>query len=445
MTITVIGTGYVGLVTGVCLADAGFTVACVDTDKEKIRLLKSREVPFYEPGLKELLKKNKEQLTFVSSLSAVNGQESSVIIICVGTPPLEDGSPDMTAYWKVIGEIQNNFVPSPSIKRGPGGVLVVNKSTVPVGTARKAQEKLGNGYSIVSMPEFLREGKAVSDFKNPDRVIIGSESGKSSDVLDKVCSIWSCPVVLMQWESSELTKYTANAFLATKISFINEIARVCEEVGADVDDIATGIGLDSRIGKEFLRAGIGYGGSCFPKDVRALSSLAGKHDYTFQLLKATIEVNNTQREFVLNKILNCVETGLTPSLQKSTISVLGLAFKGNTDDVRESPALWLVQKLLEKGAIVKGYDPQAINNTLETLQCNVSDKTYQRYVSTVSPEECVQDVDCVVLATEWEEFKDLDWKKLALRTNMPVLIDAKNLLNKNEIEKNGWRYYGVGR
>ncbi|MBT3412479.1 MAG: UDP-glucose/GDP-mannose dehydrogenase family protein [Candidatus Jacksonbacteria bacterium] len=420
MNIAIIGTGYVGLVTGVCFADAGFDITCVDVNTEKIESLKRGEVPFYEPGLKELVQKNKEKLIFTSLL-----ERADVYIVCVGTPPLEDGAPDMKAYWHVIDQIKQTTKSSPSIKRGPGGVFVINKSTVPVGTARKAKEKLGNGFEVVSLPEFLREGKAVSDFKNPDRIVLGTEDGKNNQVLEELLNIWDCPKVPMQWESSELTKYAANAFLATKISFINEVARVCEEISADVDDIATGIGLDPRIGKEFLKAGIGYGGSCFPKDVRALSSLAGENDYTFQLLRATIEVNNTQREFVLKKIIEACKVGV----KGEKIAILGIAFKGDTDDTRESPAIYLIEKLKAQGAVVKAYDPE-VRNLPE---------------ATDTVEECIEDSECVVIATEWEEFKEYDWAKLKSIVSTPVIVDAKNLLDKEGMKSIGWNYIGIGR
>ncbi len=502
MTITIIGTGYVGLVTAVCLADAGFDVVCVDKNIHKIELLNKGETPFYEPGLKELMIKNKKNMTFTTDWSNVNCQMSIVTFICVGTPPKEDGSADMTAYWSVIDEIVETLPARPPLEGGVSGeVYIINKSTVPVGTARKAQEKLGKGCIVISMPEFLREGKAIHDFKNPDRIVVGcdeqrsivvrhsresgnpgeqsftdsrSESGMTENVFDEILKIFSCPILSMSWESAELTKYAANAFLATKISFINEIARLCEKVGATIDDVADAVGKDPRIGAAFLKAGFGYGGSCFPKDVRALSALAGSHNYEFELLKATIEVNQSQREFVLQKIAEMCPGRVSESAQKEmppfkggraggvstepTIAILGLAFKGDTDDIRESPALWLIQELVKSGVRVQCYDPQAMDTVRRSsppLQEPVPSLPREG-VSPVggrgglfllcnSPESCLQSADMVVIATEWEEFKYLDWKALKERVKKPVIIDAKNLLDKDEIEAAGWRYEGVGR
>ena len=500
MKITVIGAGYVGLVTAVCLADAGFDVVCVDKDTNKIELLNKGETPFYEPGLKKLMTKNKKNITFTTDWSNVNCQMSIVKFICVGTPPQEDGSPDMTAYWSVIDEIVET--PPWGVS---GEVYIINKSTVPVGTARKAQEKLGNAFTVVSMPEFLREGKAIHDFKNPDRVVVGvcrdvplARLGQQSEgdvapqrlysrsaplleeglgeVLVTLLKIFFCPILTMSWESAELTKYAANAFLATKISFINEIARLCEKVGANVDDIAQGIGHDPRIGQAFLKAGFGYGGSCFPKDVRALSALAGVNNYEFELLKATIEVNQSQREFVLQKIVAPRQGHV------SIVAILGLAFKGDTDDIRESPALWLIQELVKKGIHVQCYDPRAMDNArrppsplqdpvLNTFTAFSVNSVKEEGRGTVrrspsplqgegrgevleqnrmitfanSPESCLNNADMVVIATEWEEFKHLDWNALKKLVKNPVIVDAKNLLDKDELETIGWRYEGVGR
>ena len=489
MKITVIGAGYVGLVTAVCLADAGFDVVCVDKDTNKIELLNKGETPFYEPGLKKLMTKNKKNITFTTDWSNVNCQMSIVKFICVGTPPQEDGSPDMTAYWSVIDEIVET--PPWGVS---GEVYIINKSTVPVGTARKAQEKLGNAFTVVSMPEFLREGKAIHDFKNPDRVVVGvcrdvplARLGQQSEgdvapqrlysrsaplleeglgeVLVTLLKIFFCPILTMSWESAELTKYAANAFLATKISFINEIARLCEKVGANVDDIAQGIGHDPRIGTAFLKAGIGYGGSCFPKDVRALSALACANDYEFELLKATIEVNQSQKEFVLTKMVETLRWSVSYEMSQSdvstTVAILGLAFKGDTDDIRESPAMWLIQELVKKGVHIQCYDPQAMDNArvfVETHRWCVSDHhilgdapTERLYTGrplvfmSDSPEQCLKNADMVVIATEWEEFKNLDWKALKELVKTPVIVDAKNLLDKDELETIGWRYKGVGR
>src|SRR3989344_5587365 len=423
-----------------------------------------------------------------------------VKFICVGTPPKEDGSPDMTAYWSVIDEMRMTATaPSPlqelvlslSKEEGRGEVYIINKSTVPVGTARKAQEKLGNAFAVISMPEFLREGKAIHDFKNPDRVVVGCrdvvaqrltgdapsarlytdrtpllhKEGVGGGILSDVLKIFSCPILSMSWESAELTKYAANAFLATKISFINEIARLCEKVGANVDDIAQGIGHDPRIGTAFLKAGIGYGGSCFPKDVRALSALACANDYEFELLKATIEVNQSQKEFVLKKMVETLRWSVSHEMSQSdvstTVAILGLAFKGDTDDIRESPAMWLIQELVKKGVHIQCYDPQAMDNArvfVETHRWCVSDHhtlgdapTERLYTGrplvfmSDSPEQCLKNADMVVIATEWEEFKNLDWKALKELVKTPVIVDAKNLLDKDELETIGWRYKGVGR
>ena len=460
MKITIIGTGYVGLVTGICLADAGFAVVCMDKEASKIAKLQKAETPFFEPRIGEMIVKNKKNITFTTQIPS----ESSIIFICVGTPPQPDGKPNMTAYWQVVdglsSHIANVTVPMshntpplshysqengstfPGSEEKQKRMLVINKSTVPVGTARQAQKKLGDSVQVISMPEFLREGKAVYDFQHPNRIVLGSQDGNIPQPMHTILSNFSSKIIGMSWESAELTKYAANAFLATKISFINELAQLSEKIGAHIDDIAKGIGMDPRIGESFLQAGIGYGGSCFPKDVHALASLAGEHNYPFQLLKATIEVNNNQRRFVLEKIIaSLYENRTEPHLYTDKkIAILGTAFKNDTDDIRESAAIFLIEELLKKGCKVSCFDPQAIENTKSYF---ANSSITPQFCDTI--EACIEHAHCLVIATEWEEFKTLDWTHLKSRAHNPMIVDAKNLLNHQEMINIGWQYIGIGR
>jgi len=429
--IIVIGAGYVGLTTAACLAELGNKIFCVDIDKNKIEKLKNKEIPFFEPQLEGLVKKNleKERLFFSDSLKDVF-REGEIIFICVGTPSKENGSVDLKAINEVISEIKKLAFKFLS----PKNLLIVIKSTVPVGTCQKINQKLkfkNKKLEIVSNPEFLREGRAVNDFMNPDRIVIGVENKKAKEVMLHLYKQFKCPKVVTNLPSAEMIKYASNAFLATKISFINEIANVCENVGADVLEVARGMGLDRRIGEGFLRAGLGYGGSCFPKDVRALHYIALNNNYDFKLLKAVIEVNQKQREFIIKKLKK-----ILGKLKNKTITILGLAFKPQTDDIRESAALEIIELLKKEKVKIKAYDPVVI----EKIKCIVSGL------------ECFSDVykaiegaDALIIATEWPEFKDLEWQKIKRIIKKPNIVDGRNLLDPEKMRRLGFRYEGVGR
>ncbi len=426
MNIVCIGAGYVGLVSGTCLAELGHNVTCVDNDEEKIKLLNSGQVPFFEPGLSDLITKNQQSgsLKFASSLSDII-KNADIVFICVGTPPRENGQADLGFVFQVaedIGKILDKHI------------VVVTKSTVPVGTNQKIKKIIKKNYQgnfdVASCPEFLREGSAINDFMNPDRIVIGTEAAGAKRLLLQLYEKIDCPKVLCNLETAEMIKYAANAFLATKISFINEIANVCENVGADVEQVAEGMGLDKRIGKAFLRAGIGYGGSCFPKDVRALHHIAGQNGYPFQLLRAVIEVNNQQRWLFYKKIkeaLGCLEN--------KTIAVWGLSFKPDTDDVRESISIDLIEKLVEDGAIVKAYDPQAMKNTQKIF----GDKIQYCF----SAEYAIENADCLLIVTEWDEFMNFDFSAV-FKMKQKIILDGRNLFRKEELAIKGFKYIAIG-
>ncbi len=428
MKITIIGTGYVGLVTGVGLAELGHQVFCVDTDPDKIKTLGRGEETFYEPSLGQLLRKNLKsgRLQFTTNLAVVINQ-SQFIFICVGTPSLANGSADLS-YLKSAAA---------SIKRlAKGGKVVVIKSTVPVGTNKMIAKMLNQNsaklFAVVSCPEFLREGKAVSDFFNPDRLVVGATK---ESVAFKVINLFTkvkTHKLITDWETAELIKYAANAFLATKISFINEIANICERTGANVSDVAKGMGLDKRINPYFLRAGIGYGGSCFPKDITSLMHIATCQGYNFRLLKSVIEVNENQRKIFVDKI-NKVLGGV----RGKTIAVLGLAFKDNTDDVRKSAAIGLVKQLDRLGAVLNCYDPQAMANAKKELPAGVK---YGR-----SAYDILTAASAVVIATEWSDFTTLDWLKVKRLMKQPIIFDGKNLLDPKSLASLKFKYYSVGR
>ena len=429
--ITIVGTGYVGLVSGACFADLGQEVICVDKDEEKINKLKKGIIPIYEPGLEKIVKKNIKagRLSFSDNL-AQSIKQSNIIFICVGTPPAEDGRADLSYIKAVAKEIGQNIQDSK---------IIVTKSTVPIGTGRKliigiiAQHWKGD-FEVVSNPEFLREGTAISDFLNPDRIVIGVNSLRAEKALLKLYEDIDCPKVVTTLESAEMIKYASNAFLATKISFINEIANLCEKAGADVKEVAKGIGLDKRIGEHFLKAGLGYGGSCFPKDVKALRQMAGANGYNFRLLKSTIEANNYQRKRVLAKIRDIFPE---KEIRNKTIAVLGLAFKNNTDDVRESAAMETIEKLGKLGAKIKAYDPKAMENAKKELNDNV------KFCG--SSYEAVKNAHLVVIATEWDEFRKLDWNKIKRLLKSAIIIDGRNLLDPIKMKKVGFHYIGIGR
>lgn len=434
MHIAVIGTGYVGIVSGACLADFGMKVICVDKDKEKIEMLKKGIIPFYEPGLEELVRKNikAERLYFTTDLEEAV-KNSLVIFICVGTPSNPDGSADLSQIKDValsLAEVIDEYK------------VIVTKSTVPVGTNRwiksliDANKKVDVAIDIISNPEFLREGAAIEDFMHPDRVIIGGESAYAIAIIKDIYRplyLAETPFIITDLETAELIKYASNAFLATKITFINEIANFCEKVGADVTVVAKGMGLDVRIGAKFLNPGPGFGGSCFPKDVKALVYHGRLVSSPFKILEAVLEANEKQKLKVVEKIETLLE-----DVKGKTISILGLSFKPNTSDVRESPALVVIPALLKKGAKVKVYDPVAMEEFKKTIT-----NLEIEYSST--PLECAKDSNCLVILTEWNEFRFLDLSQIKKVMKTPILIDMRNIYDPSIAKKLGFSYSGIGR
>lgn len=426
--IAIIGTGYVGLVTGTCLAELGNKVICVDINRNRIEDLKKGAVPFYEPGLEKLIKKNikKQRLFFETDLATAIPQ-SEIIFITVGTPSLENGEANLSYVEKAAEDVGKN------LKKY---AVVVIKSTVPPKTCRRIREVIKKysdaPFDLVSNPEFLREGSAVLDFMKPDRIIIGAESEKAKKIIKELYSPLKSPLIYTNFESSEMIKYASNAFLATKISFINEIANVCELIGADVEEIAKGMGLDPRIGSQFLKAGLGYGGSCFPKDVHALHQSAGINGYDFCLLKSVIEVNNNQRKLIVKKMEK-----MLGGLKNKTVAVWGLAFKANTDDIRESASVEIIELLLGMGAKVKAYDPIANKNAKKTLSEKIifCDNSYKAIAGS----------DVLLIATDWDEFKKADLLKVKKLLKHPNIIDGKNIYNPAKMKKMGFNYISVGR
>ena len=426
--IAIIGTGYVGLVTGACLAELGNRVVCIDIDEEKVKKLKKGVIPFYEPGLEKLVTKNikAKRLFFETNLTQTI-QQSEIFFIAVGTPPTENGGADLSYVEKAVEGIGKN------LKKY---AVIVIKSTVPPGTCKRIKELVkkhcASSFDIVSNPEFLREGSAVADFIKPDRIVIGVESKKAEKIMRELYQPLESPILTTRLESSEMIKYASNAFLATKISFINEIANVCELVGADVKEIAKGMGLDPRIGNKFLEAGLGYGGSCFPKDVQALHQSAGINGYNFCLLKAVIEVNNNQRKLAVKKAEK-----ILGGLRNKIISVWGLAFKANTDDIRESAAVEIIELFLGKGARIKAYDPIAGENAKKVLSKEI--------IFCEDPYEAVQESDALFIATDWNEFKEADLAKIKDSLKEPIIIDGKNIYDPEEMKKIGFTYISIGR
>jgi UDPglucose 6-dehydrogenase len=428
--ISIAGTGYVGLVTGVCLADIGYHVTCFDIDEEKVQRMRDGISPIYEPGLDELMKKNIEagRLHFTAFAEEAYKQKD-IIYIAVGTPENEDGSANLQYVEAVASAIAEHI---------DQDVIVVTKSTVPVGTNDhikqliEQKKKRNVAVEIVSNPEFLREGSAIHDTFHGDRIVIGAESEQAAEKMRKLYEPFGLPIVVTNIRSAEMIKYAANAFLATKISFINEIANICERVGADIDDVANGIGMDKRIGKEFLRAGIGYGGSCFPKDTKALAQLADQINYRFNLLESVIEVNNQQRIVLFEKAER-----MLGSLNGKKAAILGLAFKPNTDDIREAASLLLIDKLLEAGASVKGYDPIAV----ERVQKLYGDRI--QYAD--SPLEAIKEADVAFIVTEWEQIKSLPLSAYAEHMNTPFIFDGRNCYDVDEARQYPVTYVSIGR
>ena len=429
MKIAVIGTGYVGLVTGTCLADSGQIVYGVDIDENKIQKLKQGIIPIFEPSLANIVKHNisAKRLFFTTSLEGIIN-EVNVIIIAVGTPAAPDGRADLQYVYNVAETIGKNI---------KGYKVIVNKSTVPVGTGKAVEKiikKYYNGeFDMVSCPEFLREGSAVKDFSEPDRIIFGTRTKKAADIMLDVFKNIQGQKVITSIESAELIKYASNAFLATKISFINEISQICEKTGGHIDEVAYGVGLDKRIGAKFLKAGIGWGGSCFPKDVKALNQIAGSHGYDFKLLKAVIEVNQYQRVHYVEKVKKYFKN----SLKGKKLCVLGLAFKDNTDDIRDSAAIDIINLLLKEGAIIKAFDYQATKNAMHIFK--------DRVVYLDSPEKAIANSEAVLLVTEWPQFKELDWFNLKKQLINPVIFDGRNLLPDKKMIELGYQYFAMGK
>lgn len=459
MRVCVIGTGYVGLVTGACLAHIGHEVICVDNNEAKVKLMQSGQSPIFEPGLSEIMQNaiSANRLSFTSDLAA-GVEHGEILYIAVGTPALPNGDSD-TRYVEAVA-------------RGIGGCLnggykvIVNKSTVPIGSgdwvrmlildgiAERQEEAVGAGgvstlpeepqFDVISNPEFLREGSAVSDTFNPDRIVLGGNSDRAINMMKDLYapiisrefaedkSAASVPVVTTDLSSAEMIKYAANAFLATKISFINEVANICDRVGADVTQVAKGIGLDSRIGSKFLNAGLGWGGSCFPKDVSALIHTADDYGYEAQLMKAAVEVNQRQRVITLEKLQQVLKI-----LKGKTVGLLGLTFKPDTDDLRDAPALVLIENLNRLGAKVKAYDPIISQSGMRHGLSDVLVET--------DPERLADGCDALVLVTEWDEFLKLDYSKMAKLMDAPIMIDGRNFLDQSALESYGFRYVGIGR
>lgn len=436
MKIAIVGSGYVGLVTGTCFAEVGIDVVCVDIDQKKIENLKNGIIPIYEPGLEEMVHRNVEKgrLHFTTQIKDAL-ENCEVLFSAVGTPPDEDGSADLQYVLSVArdcGKYMNNYL------------LVVTKSTVPVGTALKVkaaiQEELAKRgvnipFDVASNPEFLKEGAAIDDFLKPDRIVVGLDSPRAEDLMKSLYKPFTLnghPVIFMDIVSAEMTKYAANSMLATKISFMNDIANLCEIVGADINMVRKGIGSDSRIGNKFIYPGIGYGGSCFPKDVKALINTAESYNYELRVLKAVEAVNYSQKSTLFNKALK----HFNGKLQGKTVAIWGLSFKPQTDDMREAPSLVIIKKLLEAGAKVKAYDPVAMKEAAHTLGDTITyaDDQYDALI----------DADCLMLVTEWPEFRFPNFKIMQKLLNQPVIFDGRNIYDAAEMKRNAFTYYCIG-
>jgi len=429
MKICVIGVGHVGLITGPCFAQMGHTVIGVDNDLQRIKKLNKGILPFYEPGLGELIKENmkKGRLSFTSSVE--NGiKNSEVVFICVGTPPRESGEADLSSVEKVVRGIAKNL---------SGYRLIVEKSTVPVNTwawikhTVNLYNKKNIEFDVGVNPEFLREGSAVKDFLSPDRIVIGVENERAKNILLEVYKKIDCPKVVTNLSTAEIIKHASNSFLATKISFMNSVANLCEKVGADVVQVANGMGYDPRIGKAFLNAGAGYGGFCFPKDLAAFVHICEKHGYDFAILKAVQKVNEEQKKLIAKKVEEALWV-----IKDKTIAVLGLAFKPETDDMRLAPSVDIIKMLQAKGANIKAFDPAANNEAKHFLRgIKFCKNAY----------EAARDSDCLLILTEWQQFKELDLKKIKKLLKIPVIIDARNIYEPGKLKKMGFVYKGIGR
>jgi UDPglucose 6-dehydrogenase len=431
MRIAVVGTGYVGLVAGACFAESGNDVVCVDKDDAKIRTLKRGKMPIYEPGLEELVRRNRAEgrLTFTTMLPKAV-RDAAVVFIAVGTPQGEDGSADLKHVLAVAGEIANAM---------NGYKVIVDKSTVPVGTSEKVREVIRRAtthpFSVVSNPEFLKQGAAIDDFMKPDRVVIGAEDARAQELMLELYSPFTrtgAPIMLMDCASAELAKYAANAMLASRISFMNEVANVCELVGADVDQVRRAIGSDRRIGTAFLFPGVGYGGSCFPKDVQAMIKFASDKDYKFKILEAVESVNVSQKSRLFTKIKKHFG-----GVKGKRVAVWGLAFKPKTDDMREAPAIPLINALVAAGATVQAYDPEAMKVARGHFGSKI---TYS-----ASNYDALKGADCLAIVTEWSEFRRPDFERMRTLMRSPVIFDGRNLFTPDQMKQAGFSYYSIGR
>ena len=439
MKITIIGTGYVGLVTGVCLADFGNDIICVDNDKEKIDILNKGQLPIYEPGLKEIIERNRDykRIEFTTDIKyAVS--HSEVIFITVGTPEKEDGDADLKYVFEVAKDIASYM---------NGYKVIVDKSTVPIGTGKKVKEiiqnilkdrKVNYKFDVVSNPEFLREGKALYDFMHPDRIVIGSESKKAIEIIKEVYRVLKLndiPFITTNLETAEMIKYASNAFLAMKISYVNEIANLCEKIGADIQVVTSAMGRDGRISPKFLHCGPGYGGSCFPKDTKALAKIGRENNSPIILIESTIKANQNQKFKMVEKIEKAMK-----NVKDKTIAILGLAFKPETDDIREAPSMVIIEELYQRGAKIKAFDPQAMEEARGKL------KDLKGIIFCKDEYEAIEGADALVIITEWNQFRRLDFKKIKKTMKDNYIFDLRNIYSKEIVEKeNGFKYFSVGR
>jgi len=440
MNIAIVGTGYVGLVSGTCFSEMGNKVTCVDVDANKIANLRQGIVPIYEPGLEAMVLKNSQNgnLLFTTSFKEAL-KEAEIIFIAVGTPMDEDGSADLQYVLNVAKTIGQNLHKQ---------MLIVDKSTVPIGTADKVRKTIQNQldkrgitikFDVVSNPEFLKEGAAINDFMKPDRVVIGADSDYAIEKMKQLYAPFLMSherIIVMDIRSAEMTKYTANAMLATKISFMNEVANICELVGADVNQVRLGIGSDTRIGYSFIYPGSGYGGSCFPKDVKALKKIAAQNGYKAQLISSVENVNNYQKLVIAHKIIKRFGEDLSGKI----FALWGLAFKPGTDDMREAPAIYLVKELIKRGAHIQAYDPKAMKEAQNLYLKNLKDISYYN-----SKEECLADADAMILLTEWKEFRSPDFRKIKTELKNPIIFDGRNQYHIFDLEKQGFEYYQIGK
>ena len=433
MNIAIVGTGYVGLVSGTCFAETGNNVVCIDIDENKVLRMQNGEVPIYEPGLEVLFERNTKQgrLSFTTDLTE-GIKNAEIIFLALPTPPGADGSADLKYVLKVAEDLSHTITDYK---------VIVDKSTVPVGTADKVYERLAANldesfFDVVSNPEFLREGVAVDDFMRPERVVIGTSSSKAKKVMERLYNPFvrqGNPVIFMDEKSAEMTKYAANSFLATKITFMNEVANLCEEVGANVDMVRKGIGSDSRIGKRFLFPGVGYGGSCFPKDVKALAKTAQENNCDFRILQSVMDVNEDQKSILSRRIKNY----FGESIANKTIGIWGLAFKPNTDDIREAPALTIIDELLKAGAQIKAFDPEAMENVKALMGDKIilCDNQY----------DAIEGTDALAVVTEWNVFRTPDYDRIMSSLREPVVFDGRNVFDPIDMKERGFVYSSIGR